>query len=166
AQEALLNVLQFVQDQGDKFDDHHISNVMMGQNNQPVSSYKHDEHPLFGRGKEEGIIYWKSFFRQAVLENFLSKDIENYGLLRMTEKGREYLKKPYSIKFILNQPLDKSKNINDSDSAERGIAVDATLLKILKDLRRKIAKQKSLPPFVIFQDPSLEEMCIHYPITI
>jgi len=166
AQESLLNVLQFIQDQGDKFDDHHISNVMMGQNNQPVSSYKHDEHPLFGKGKEEGVIYWKSFFRQAVLENFLSKDIENYGLLRMTEKGKAYLKKPYSIKFILNQPLDKSKNNNDGESIERGIAVDATLLKILKDLRRKIAKQKSLPPFVIFQDPSLEEMCIHYPITI
>lgn len=166
AQESLLNVLQFIEDQGHKFDDHHIANVMMGQNNQPVSAYKHDEHPLFGKGKTEGIIYWKSFFRQAVLENFLSKDIENYGLLRLTEKGKDFLKNPYSIKFILNKPMEKAKNTSDGNSIEGGVAVDSTLLKILKDLRKKIAKQKSLPPFVVFQDPSLEEMCIHYPITM
>jgi len=166
AQDSLLRVLQFIEEQGDKFDDYHITNVMMGQNNQPVSSYKHDEHSLFGIGKEKGIVYWKSFFRQAVLENFLSKDIDNYGLLRLTDKGRGFLKNPYSIKFLLNKPMEKPKNTGDSNSMEGGSAVDTTLLKILKDLRKKIAKQKSLPPFVIFQDPSLEEMCIHYPITI
>ena len=165
AQDSLLKVLQFILEQGDKFDDHHITNVMMGQNNQPVSSYKHDEHPFFGIGKSEGIVYWKSFFRQAVLENFLSKDIDNYGLLRITEKGKDYLKNPYSIKFILNKMMEKAKNTGDNNAID-GNAVDATLLKMLKDLRKKIAKQKALPPFVIFQDPSLEEMCIHYPITI
>jgi len=166
AQESLTHVLQFIQEQGDKFDDIHITNVMMGQNNQPVSSYKHDQHRLFGIGKEEGIIYWKSFFRQAVLENFLSKDIDNYGLLRMTEKGKDFLANPYSIKFIMNKPIEAVKSTGDGSVEQTGVAVDATLLKILKDLRKKIAKQKSLPPFVIFQDPSLEEMCIHYPITI
>lgn len=166
AQESLSHVLQFVQEQGDKFDDIHITNVMMGQNNQPVSSYKHDQHPLYGIGKEEGIIYWKSFFRQAILENFLSKDIENYGLLRITDKGRDFIANPYSIKFIMNKPIEAVKSTGEGNAEETGAAVDTTLLKILKDLRKKIAKQKSLPPFVIFQDPSLEEMCIHYPITI
>jgi len=166
AQEPLIKVLEFIQEQGDKFDDHHITNVMMGQNNQPVSSYKHDEHPFFGYGKNEGMTYWKSFFRQAVLENFLSKDIDNYGLLQLTEKGKSYLQNPYPIKFILNRTMEKSANTNESNAIEGGNAVDSTLLNMLKDLRKKIAKQKSLPPFVIFQDPSLEEMCIHYPISI
>jgi ATP-dependent DNA helicase RecQ len=166
AQDSLIKVLEFIQEQGDKFDDHHITNVMMGQNNQPVSSYKHDEHPSFGYGKNEGITYWKSFFRQAVLENFLSKDIENYGLLQLTEKGKLYLKSPYSIKFILNATMEKAANTSEVNMNEGGNAVDAVLLKMLKELRKKIAKQKGLPPFVIFQDPSLEEMCIHYPISI
>src|SRR5690606_30016740 len=95
AEDSLMKILQFIKDEGDKFDDHHIINVVMGQNNQPVSSYKHDVHPLFGTGKGAGINYWKSFFRQAVLGNFLSKDIDNYGLLKLTRKGENYLTNPY-----------------------------------------------------------------------
>lgn len=166
AQESLMKVLQFISEQGDKFDDHHIINVMMGQNNQPVAAYKHDAHPFFGTGKNEGVVYWKSFFRQAVLENFLSKDIENYGLLRITEKGHSFLESPYSLKFILNKVMDMGKPGSELHQLQGGGAVDETLLKMLKDLRKKIAKQKGLPPFVIFQDPSLEEMCIHYPVTL
>lgn len=167
AEEPLVNVLQFIKDEGDKFDDHHIINVMMGQNNQPISSYKHDTHPLFGIGKEKGIDYWKSFFRQAVLENFLSKDIDNYGLLQLTQKGEAYLSNPYAIKFILNRAMDKASEEGETQAnTTGGSAVDGTLLKLLDNLRKKIAKQKSLPPFVIFQDPSLEEMCIHYPVTL
>src|SRR5690606_12793265 len=167
AEDSLMKILQFIKDEGDKFDDHHIINVVMGQNNQPVSSYKHDVHPLFGTGKGAGINYWKSFFRQAVLGNFLSKDIDNYGLLKLTRKGENYLTNPYSIKFILNRPMEK---IGDSSEIQGNVngstAVDTILLRSLENLRRKIAKQKNLPPFVIFQDPSLEEMCIHYPVTL
>src|SRR5690606_20307101 len=139
---------------------------MMGKSNQPFSAYKHDTHPFFGTGKSEGVIYWKSFFRQAVLENFLAKDIENYGLLRITEKGYSFLESPYSIKFILNKVMDTGRSGLDGQQMHGGGAVDEALLKMLKDLRKKIAKQKGLPPFVIFQDPSLEEMCIHYPVTL
>src|SRR5690606_20651991 len=166
AQESLMKVLQFIREQGDKFDDHHIINVMMGQSNQPVAAYKHDAHPFFGTGKNEGVVYWKSFFRQAVLENFLSKDIENYGLLRITEKGHSFLESPYSLKFILNKVMDMGKPGSELHQLQGGGAVDETLLKMLRDLRKKIAKQKGLPPFVIFQDPSLDEMCTHYPITL
>ncbi len=167
AEESLLNVLKFIQEQGEKFDDPHIINVFMGQNNQPISSYKHDSHPMFGSGKEHGVFYWKSLIRQAVLNNFLAKDIDNYGLLMLTDTGKRYIDNPYGLKFILNKPMEGvGEDGGDEPAQQSGGAVDMQLLKMLKDLRKKIAKQRGLPPFVIFQDPSLDEMCTHYPITI
>ncbi|MEC3879660.1 DNA helicase RecQ [Parapedobacter sp. 10938] len=167
AEESLLNVLKFIQQQGEKFDDHHIINVFIGQNNQPVSSYKHDIHPLFGSGKEQGVLYWKSLIRQAVLNNFLAKDIDNYGLLMLTDAGKRYIDNPYGLKFILNKPMELAgDDSGDEPAHQSGGAVDTQLLTMLKELRKKIAKQKGLPPFVIFQDPSLDEMCTHYPVSI
>jgi len=139
---------------------------MIGQNNQPVSAYKHDEHPLFGKGKDKGIVYWESLVRQAVLNNFLAKDIDHYGLLKMTDIGRHYLENPYALKFVMNRPLDFSGDSSSEDAGHATGALDTELLKMLKDLRKKIAKSKSLPPFVIFQDPSLDEMCTHYPVSL
>lgn len=166
AKEALVDTLGFIREQGDKFDDHHIIKVMLGQTNQAVASYKHDEHPLFGTGGEEGEDYWKSLFRQAVLHNFLEKDIDNYGLLVLTAKGQEFLENPFSIKFVLNEPMEAADEEGADEPVQQGGgAVDTQLLRMLKELRKKIAKQKGLPPFVIFQDPSLDEMCTHYPIT-
>jgi len=164
AEESLLKVLKFIQEEGEKFDDHHIINVMIGQNNQPVSAYKHDQHPLFGSGKELGTNYWNSLIRQAELNDLLKKDIDHYGLLQLTESGHKYMQNPYAIKFILNRAMEKE--LGDGEEAVQGsAALDTALLKMLKELRKKIAKQKSLPPFVIFQDPSLDEMCTHYPVT-
>ncbi len=166
ADESLLQVLNFIKEQGEKFDDHHIINVLMGQNNQPVSSYKHDEHPLFGKGKDKGAIYWRSLIRQAVLSNFLEKDIDHYGLLMLTDIGRRFIENPYTLKFVLNKPISATDDHADEDAAHGSSTLDTQLLQMLKDLRKKIAKSKSLPPFVIFQDPSLEEMCTHYPINL
>ncbi len=166
AEESLLKVLAFIKEEGEKFDDHHIINVMIGQNNQPISSYKHDTHPLFGKGKELGVNYWKSLIRQAELSDFVKKDIDHYGLLQLTESGRKYIQNPYALKFILNRPMDKEGDDGGDDAVHASAALDTALLKMLKELRKKIAKQKALPPFVIFQDPSLDEMCTHYPITL
>ncbi|MFC6100670.1 DNA helicase RecQ [Olivibacter domesticus] len=166
AEDSLHKVLSFIKEQGEKFDDFHIINVMIGQNNQPVSSYKHDIHPFFGSGKEEGLTYWKSLLRQSVLNNFLSKDIDNYGLLKLTRGGLDFINNPYSIKFYMNNPMEKGEEEGEETPSHGGGALDTQLLQMLKDLRKKIAKAKGLPPFVIFQDPSLEEMCTHYPITI
>jgi len=166
AEEPLLKVLQFVVEQGEKFDDLHIINVMMGQNNQQVSSYKHDEHTLFGYGKEQGVDYWKSLMRQTILDNFLFKDVDNYGLLKLTENGRKFIENPYALKFLLNKPLETTSERSEEEMKQGGGVIDTRLIAMLKDLRKKIAKQKKLPPFVIFQDPSLDEMCIHYPVTI
>ena len=167
AEESLLKVLKFIEVEGDKFDDSHIINVMMGQNNQPVSSYKHDTHKLFGSGKELGVIYWKSLIRQAELADFIKKDIDHYGLLVLTDSGRKYIANPYPIKFVLNKPMETASSSSASEQAgQSGGALDTELLRMLKDLRKKIARQKSLPPFIIFQDPSLDEMCTHYPVTM
>ena len=166
AEEPLLTVLNFIKEQGDKFDDQHIINVLIGQNNQPISKYKHDTHPLFGSGKEQGINYWNSLIRQAELADFIKKDIDHYGLLQLTEGGKKYINNPYPMKFLLNKPMETAKSDSSDEVSGQAGALDTELLKMLKDLRKKIAKQKSLPPFVIFQDPSLDEMCTHYPITI
>lgn len=162
----LIKVLNFIKEEGDKFDDHHIINVFLGQNNQPISSYKHDGHPLFGSGKEQGFNYWNSLIRQAELADFIKKDIDHYGLLTLTEAGRRYLNNPYAIKFILNRPMEAADDEGSEEPRQASGVLDSDLLAMLKDLRKRIAKQKSLPPFVIFQDPSLEEMCAHYPITM
>lgn len=166
AEEPLLTVLNFIKEQGDKFDDQHIINVLIGQNNQPISKYKHDTHTLFGSGKEQGVNFWNSLIRQAELADFIKKDIDHYGLLQLTEGGKKYIVNPYPLKFILNKPMEVTKTVSADEASGQSGALDAELLKMLKDLRKKIAKQKSLPPFVIFQDPSLDEMCTHYPVTI
>lgn len=166
AEEPLLTVLNFIKEEGDKFDDQHIINVLIGQNNQPISKYKHDTHALFGSGKEQGVNFWNSLIRQAELADFIKKDIDHYGLLQLTPAGTKYINNPYPLKFILNKPMEMSKSDSSEEGSGQTGALDAELLKMLKDLRKKIAKQKSLPPFVIFQDPSLDEMCTHYPVSI
>lgn len=166
AEESLLKVLGFIEKEGEKFDDQHIINVLIGQNNQPISAYKHDSHPLFGSGKDEGVNYWNSLIRQAELADFIKKDIDHYGLLRLTEEGRRYIKSPYAIRFILNKPMESEEESAHDEPSQAAGALDTNLLKMLKDLRKKLSKQKSLPPFVIFQDPSLDEMCTHYPVSI
>lgn len=166
AEESLLQVLNFIKEEGERFDDQHLINVLVGQNNQPISSYKHDQHVLFGTGKDKGINYWKSLIRQAELNGFIKKDIDHYGLLMLTESGKKYIANPYAIKFILNRPMEKAEDEGGDDVAQGSTALDTELLKMLKELRKNIAKQKSLPPFVIFQDPSLDEMCTHYPVSL
>lgn len=167
AEQALLNILKLIDELDEKFDDQHIINIMMGVENAQITSYEHNKLPLFGSGKELGEIYWKSLFRQAVLDNYLQKDIDKYGILMLTRSGRKFIENPHAVKFILNNPMESADDDSDDSSSGQGTAVlDTQLLQVLKDLRKKIAKQKSLPPFVVFQDPSLEEMCTHYPITI
>ncbi len=164
-EEQLHKALSLIRKLGEKFDDEHIINVLMGVDNPQVHNYEHHLIPEFGSGKEDGENLWKSLMRQALLNNYLSKDIDQYGLLRLTKAGVNFLDNPHSIRFVLNRPMGTT----DEDESEEGPkqgggALDSALLQMLKDLRKKIAKQKGLPPFVIFQDPSLEEMCTHYPI--
>ncbi|WP_158827299.1 DNA helicase RecQ [Mucilaginibacter lacusdianchii] len=162
----LHRVLSLIKLLGEKFDDHHIISVLMGQDNPNVHHYEHHLMDVFGSGKEDGENLWKSLIRQALLDNFLSKDIDNYGLLHVTQKGHNFIENPYSLRFVMNTPIEAGDDEDGEDGPKTGGgALDTQLLQMLKDLRKKIAKQKNLPPFVIFQDPSLEEMCTHYPVS-
>lgn len=166
AEESLSVVLKLIKKIGEKFDDSHILNVIMGSETAQTIAYEHSKLAEFGIGVVEGENHWKSLVRQAVLNNFLSKDIDNYGLLGLTNSGRDFIENPYSLKFILNEPIESAAD-DDEDDVKHGTGtLDTQLLQLLKDLRKKIAKQKNVPPFVVFQDPSLEEMCTHYPIAM
>ena len=165
AEAPLLKALTLIRDLGEKFDDQYVINIMLGIENSLVASYEHSKLEVFGSGKEDGEILWKSLMRQIVLHNFVQKDIDNYGLLKLTKSGNSFIENPYSIKFILNYLMDVAEDEVEEAQQQSG-ALDTLLLQMLKDLRKKIAKQKNLPPFVVFQDPSLDEMCTHYPISI
>ncbi|SFA38014.1 ATP-dependent DNA helicase RecQ [Pedobacter suwonensis] len=162
----LSTLLKFIEKSGEKFDDAHLLNVFLGLETAQTIAYEHSKVPEFGIGKEDGELMWKSIIRQAVLNNYLFKDIDNYGLLKLTKQGKDFIVNPYSLKFILNEPIGNSTDDDDEDVKQGTGALDTHLLSLLKELRKKIAKQKSVPPFVVFQDPSLEEMCTHYPITM
>jgi ATP-dependent DNA helicase RecQ len=127
--------------------------------------YKHDQLDLFGVGKDSDDNFWQSIFRQALLNNLVYKDIENYGLLKLTEKGRFFIKTPYSFQIPLNHNYE-DQTFDDDASGSKSAVLDETLMVLLKDLRKQIARDKKLPPFVIFQDPSLEDMATQYPINM
>ncbi len=164
AEIQLHKTLSIVSDFGEKFDDLYIFNFMLGKETQQLTSYEHHKHPLFGTGKEDGEILWKSLLRQAVLNNYLQKDIDNYGLLKLTKLGKNFIQNPHPVRFILNNPMEGADEESDEQVQQGTAVLDTQLLQLLRDLRKKIAKQQNLPPFVIFQDPSLEEMCTHYPV--
>ena len=122
---------------------------------------------MFGEGSEKDFRFWNAIIRQALVSKFLEKDIENYGLILVTDKGKKFIKEPFDIMFTQDHEYEES----DDDDITMGQAgksgsCDEELMSMLKDLRKKIAKKKNLPPFVVFQDPSLEDMAIQYPITI
>jgi ATP-dependent DNA helicase RecQ len=166
ASDNLKRTLKAILELGEKFDDHHIINIMMGVETSQITAYDHNKLPYFGSGKEDGLVYWKSLLRQALLNNYLSKDIDNYGLLHLTKSGKSFIDSPHSLRFILNRVMETGEDDQEEGAQQGAGTLDTALLQMLKDLRKRIAKQKNLPPFVVFQDPSLEEMCTHYPVTL
>ena len=161
----VVNVLETVLAVKEKFKADHVANILSGKITSAIKSYKHHKLEYFGLGEERDEKFWNMVVRQALIARFLSKDIENYGLLKITEKGQEFLDNPTS--FMLTEDHDYTETGDDESSfGTRTAAVDDELYSILKDLRKQISKHKDVPPFVIFQDPSLEEMAIQYPITL
>lgn len=172
-QDDVILILKAVALTEQRFDADHIADLLTATDNQYVKSYEHDQLEVSGRGLElnESRDYWVSAIRQLVILNYLEKDVENYGVIRLGEKGAKYLNDPYPVtlqkdhNFDLEEvkPEDDDKeSVNGSGSAH---AYDEALLGMLKALRKKVAKEKNLPPYVIFQDPSMEEMATTYPTT-
>jgi ATP-dependent DNA helicase RecQ len=148
------------------FKANHIINILIGKNSATIKSFKHNKLKSFGKGMDRDDKFWNAVIRQALINNLLVKDIENYGLLKITREGKDFLEKPFTV--MLTKDHDYEAAEGDEDFFESGAAktstADQTLFALLKDLRKEISRKENLPPFVIFQDPSLEDMSIQYPI--
>ncbi|APU69145.1 DNA helicase RecQ [Christiangramia flava] len=142
-----------------------VVKTLIGKSNALILSHKTDEHALFGAGKNQEGKYWMALVRQALVAGFLRKDIETYGVIKLTPEGEKFLKKPVSFQMTEDHIFDDSTE-DSAASSKAPAAVDAQLVKMLKELRKKVAKRKELPPFVIFQDPSIEDMALKYPTSI
>ena len=165
AKELLSAVLEVVGTLKEKFKAEYIVNMLVGNESSEIQSYKHNELEIFGSGSDEEEKTWNAVIRQALIAGYLAKDIENYGLLKITEKGKEFIKKPVSFKITEDNEFDEE----EEEVPVRGgaaCAVDPALFSMMKDLRKKLSKRLEVPPFVIFQDPSLEAMATTYPVTL
>lgn len=162
----LALLLKAILEVKEKFKAEHVALVLSGIADSAIKTYKHDELESFGAGSEKNAKFWGAVIRQALVAGLIQKDIENYGLLYLSPKGNEYLKNP--TPFTLIQDRDYAEEEEDEEGApgQKQSALDQELFNILKDVRKKMAKQRNLPPFVIFQDPSLEDMCIQYPVSL
>ena len=166
AKEELQLALEALKAIGDKFKVDHLVAVLMGKTTAMIKSYSHNKLEMFGAGEDKDVRFWNAVIRQGLIMGLIDKNIENYGLISINARGEEYIKKPTSISITIDHDYDAEDENEPSGPIKGGGAADEELYAMLKDLRRKVAKQNDLPPYVIFQDPSLEDMSIQYPITI
>ena len=166
ATEELQLALEALKAIGDKFKVDHLVSVLMGKTTAMIKSYSHNKLEVFGAGEDKDVRFWNAVIRQGLIMGLMDKNIENYGLISINARGEEYIKKPTSISITIDHDYDAEDENEPSGPIKGGGAADEELYAMLKDLRRKVAKQNDLPPYVIFQDPSLEDMSIQYPITI
>ncbi len=156
--EAILEVKQL-------FKARHMVNILIGKNTATLKSYKHHKIKSFGRGGDHDEKFWNAVIRQALIQNLIVKDIDNYGLLKVSKKGYEFLEHPYSVMLAKDHDYENPDEDDEiMTGSHKGTSADQTLFAMLKDLRKQISRKENLPPFVIFQDPSLEDMAIQYPV--
>lgn len=165
AKDQLCAVLETIIALKEKFKTEYVIDVLLGKETSQVLSYQHEDLEVFGSGQGEDERTWNAVIRQALIAGYISKDIENYGLLKVTKAGHAFLKNPVSFKIVKDVDFEKMEEEVPMKGGA-ACAVDPELYAILKDLRKKIAKRLELPPYVIFQDPSLEAMATTYPITL
>ena len=163
AKEMLEAVIETILALKENFKAEYVIDVLLGKETADILSHRHDELDCFGCGDDEDAKRWNAVIRQALIAGYLDKDVENYGLLKVTKQGNAFLKKPVSFKIVEDRDFDEEETVVQTSST---FAVDPELFAMLKNLRKKLAKQLELPPYVIFQDPSLEAMATTYPITI
>ncbi|MBJ7880548.1 RecQ family ATP-dependent DNA helicase [Gelidibacter salicanalis] len=167
AQDNVVVLLQTVAQTNDKYKSKDLVYVITGKSNALIASHKTDAMPFFGVGQDKDKRYWMALIRQVLVAGLLKKDIETYGVLRLTEVGKDYLKAPHSFMMSEDHVFDETtdEKIITAAKGEGGVA-DVRLMTMLKDLRKRNAKKLGVPPFVIFQDPSLEDMALKYPMTL
>jgi len=165
AGDNVLKLLQVVQGTNEKFKSKEIVLTLQGDTNALTASHKTDEKPFYGIGKDQDSHYWMALIRQVLVAGLLRKEIEQYGILHITEAGKAFIEEPTSFMMTKDHNYhEESGTVTGVRGADKGAAADGNLLKMLRDLRRKEAKKREVPPYVIFQDPSLEDMALKYPI--
>lgn len=164
AKDDVVKVLRVIKDTKEKYKAKEIVNTLIGKTNALIKSHKTNERPFFGIGREQDDKYWMALIRQVLVGGFIRKEIEQYGVLHLTDAGKAFLKTPESFMMTEDHSYEDLGN-EDVVTASKGGGADEQLLKMLKDLRKSQAKKLEVPPFVIFQDPSLEDMALKYPVT-
>lgn len=168
SKDEAVKVLKVIKALDERFPVEYVVNVIIGKLTPQITMFRHEKIAEFGIGKDKDEHFWNSLIRQMLLENLIRKDIEEYGLLKFTENGEKFLKKPSSFKIVLNNLFEEA-NADDDESegaGNTGAAADDKLFAMLKELRQKEAKKKGLPPFVIFLESSLQDMATMYPTTL
>jgi ATP-dependent DNA helicase RecQ len=163
----LVQLLKVITALNEQFVAEYVVQILTGNFTPQIGLYRHEKLPVFGIGKEHDSLFWNSLIRQAMLEGVIEKDIEEYGLLKLTKKGNQFIKKPTSFKIVLNTVFEATNTEDDDDGAsESASSTDEALFEMLKELRQKEAKKIGLPPFVIFLETSLQDMATLYPTNL
>ncbi len=163
--EEMRTTLLAINSLGGRFNLKHVVDVLTGTKSNEVVDYGNDKNDYFAQGQDKEPLFWKGVIRLGLLHGYLAKNIENYGLLSVTPKGNQYIEEPTAIEMALDSKFDKVKE-EDFDTAQMENIFDETLFGMLKELCKKVGKAKNLPPYVIFQDPSLEDMATKYPVSM
>ena len=166
AKDSLCAVIETIIAVKENFKSDYIIDVLLGKETSEVLAHRHEELEVFGSGEGEDEKVWNAVIRQALIAGYLSKDVENYGLLKVTPAGKKFLKKPVSFKIVEDTDFDEEEEDEAPVRGGGSCAVDPALYSMLKDLRKKMSKKLDVPPYVIFQDPSLEAMATTYPVTL
>ena len=166
AQEQVTILIDVVAKTNETYKSKDLVNVIIGKENALINSHKNNEQPYFGIGKKYDAKYWMALIRQVLVAGLLRKDIETYGVIKVTDAGKTFLKNPVSFMMTEDHVFDGGTDDVITASKSGGAVADEALMKMLKDLRKQNAKKLGVPPFVIFQDPSLEDMSLKYPITL
>ncbi|MEZ4854235.1 DNA helicase RecQ [Flavobacterium sp.] len=166
AQGEVVLLLQMIRDTKEQFKAKEIIFALTGKVNAIIKAHKVDASPLFGKGNHHDDKYWMALIRQVLVVNLIKKDIETYGVLKLATKGHDFIKKPHSFMMTEDHEFNESDDDTIVASSKSSGTTDEALMNMLKELRKKVAKKLDVPPFVVFQDPSLEDMSLKYPITI
>ncbi|MBC8755103.1 RecQ family ATP-dependent DNA helicase [Kordia sp. YSTF-M3] len=167
AQDQVVKLLKTIQDTKQTYKSRNVVNVLIGNENALIKSHKTHLQPFFGLGNAFNDKYWMALIRQVLVAGYLRKDIETYGVIKLTDAGKAFIESPESFMMTEDHDfIDANDNNIITASKGNGVVADQKLMTMLKDLRKKVAKRLGVPPFVVFQDPSLEDMALKYPISI
>ncbi|HET8804499.1 MAG TPA: RecQ family ATP-dependent DNA helicase, partial [Aequorivita sp.] len=166
AKQEVLLLLKTVSETKELYKSKEVVNTLVGKSNAIIKSHRTDAHEIFGKGNYKDGKYWMALLRQVLVAGFLKKDIETYGVIKLTSEGEQYIKNPQSFQMTEDHIFDSDNDNIISSFKGNAHVVDDKLMDMLKDLRRKEAKKLEVPPYVVFQDPSLEDMSMKYPMTL